>query len=439
MDTPVKAPIRRPAPRLPTSSALGPSPAEAGSGPAAPIAAPAASISAVIPRRRPPPLPEGGTKSFIKADPGDPEPDEASLKLPSGWTCEKHGTGAHDVFLSYRVWCEGAGAGGNHLVGKLAAALQVPFEPPLHDGGPLRSVSVFWDQHCLNDGESWETALHNGLEGASLVVPLVSAKALQGMVSGASHKRDNLLMEWEIALERHRAGLCLILPVFVCEGGKPFNFDDSESAYPSSPHFLSRVDIRATILAVLRLNGVSVDPTSGSDIAAAVGRVASMLRSKERRVLRMRQVESFSLERTRAERMWARVSAIVAKNDIIGRGASSIVYRGQIVQDDPDEPVVAVKAMLPSKLLARCGRGLRVVPVCASPISCAADEHFLGPASDHQSARSLPFAPALLRAAAPTSSSATSWRSSSSCSTPTCWSVPLPHAPARISRVCLSS
>ena len=32
---------------------------------------------------------------------------EGVVPLPSGWTCEFHGAGRHDCFLSYRVWCDG--------------------------------------------------------------------------------------------------------------------------------------------------------------------------------------------------------------------------------------------------------------------------------------------------------------------------------------------
>ena len=109
-------------------------------------------------------------------------------ELPSGWSCKCHGVGAHDVFFSYRV--ESEGECGNGLVKLLAEALD-----PSGGARQASPVKVFWDTRCLNLGESWEVGLHNGLEGTSLVVPLVSAKALERIIESAAQKTDNLLME----------------------------------------------------------------------------------------------------------------------------------------------------------------------------------------------------------------------------------------------------
>ena len=165
------------------------------------------------------------------------------LPLSSGWSCDAHGVGRHDVFLSYRVASEGAD--GNGLVEALFNGL-IGVGAPEVGGAQAPPLTCFWDKMCLNLGEAWESGLHNGLEGATLVVPLVSRAALAGMASSASKRRDNLLMEWEAALDRQRKGLCLILPVFVStheDEGISFN----EESYPSLPHAHSRVDIRATV------------------------------------------------------------------------------------------------------------------------------------------------------------------------------------------------
>ena len=46
-------------------------------------------------------------------------------------------------------------------------------------------------QTCLNDGEDWELALHAALEGAALVLPIVSQPALDGIAKNAPTRRDN--------------------------------------------------------------------------------------------------------------------------------------------------------------------------------------------------------------------------------------------------------
>ena len=57
-------------------------------------------------------------------------------------------------------------------------------------------------QTCLNDGEDWELALHAALEGAALVLPIVSQPALDGIAKNAPTRRDNLLMGEGRQLER---------------------------------------------------------------------------------------------------------------------------------------------------------------------------------------------------------------------------------------------
>ena len=188
---------------------------------------------------------------------GSPNGTLGGLPLLSGWECDHHGIGCHDAFVSYRVACEGAA--GNGLAGRVADAIEAP---RVADGGigGLRAC-VFWDARCLNSGESWELGLKNGLEGASLVLPLISAAALRGMASLASARRDNLLMEWEIALARQRAGLCMILPIFISdfdEDGRRRTVDFREASYPAAPHFLSHIPIRETVAAVLKLQGTHI-------------------------------------------------------------------------------------------------------------------------------------------------------------------------------------
>ena len=189
---------------------------------------------------------------------GDAAADADTLPpLLTGWACDHHGTGRHSVFGSYRVATEGPPPG-NGLIVKLVDALE---RPPGPGPAPAAAVTAFYDVRCLNAGESWEAGLKNGLEGASLVMPLVSAGALRGMIEHAATRRDNLLMEWEIALARQRAGLCMILPIFISdfdEDGRRRTVDFREASYPAAPHFLSHIPIRETVAAVLKLQGTHI-------------------------------------------------------------------------------------------------------------------------------------------------------------------------------------
>ena len=268
--------------------------------------------------------------------------------LLSGWACDHHSTGRHSVFGSYREVTEGPPAkGGNGLIEKLADAIE-------DDGGaPANSATVFYDKRCLNSGESWELGLKNGLEGSLVVMPLVSAAALQGMVEHASTRRDNLLWEWEIALERQRRGLCLVLPVFVQDvgaDGKPRCVDFKEAAYPEASHFMSKISIRTTLVALFKINGVklALDHSGAPDPAQkaeAVRQVRRLLGSQELRAMRHRAQQEYQDERGRKDQIWKHVEAILDGNDVIGRGASSVVYRGILDPTEPDDPPVAVKAL----------------------------------------------------------------------------------------------
>ena len=56
-------------------------------------------------------------------------------------------------------------------------------------------------------------ALHNGLEASPLVLLLVSQKVVDGIAHNAPMRRDNVLLEWEVTVDRIRAGDCMCLPV----------------------------------------------------------------------------------------------------------------------------------------------------------------------------------------------------------------------------------
>ena len=280
-----------------------------------------------------------------------------AVPLLSRWACDYHGTGRHSVFGSYRVSTEGQKTtgcpDGNGLVEKLVNAIEGGKGRKTSSGPESAAVTVFYDARCLNKGESWEAGLKNGLEGASLVMPLVSVGALQDMIDHAAKRRDNLLMEWEFALERQRRGLCLVLPIFVqdvCADGKPRHVDFREAAYPEAPHFLSKISIRATLAAIFKIHGskLTLDRRGAPDPAQleeVVSEVRRLLGSQELRTMRQRAEQEYQDERVRKYQIWKRVETIIDSNIVIGRGASSVVYRGKLYPTEPDDPPVAVKVL----------------------------------------------------------------------------------------------
>ena len=86
------------------------------------------------------PSPPGGPAS---ADPSADGPRPAA----NGWWCDEHGTGAHDVFLSYRVAVDGPGGSG-----AVEAIFNALDGQPLAGGDANRKLACFWDKKCLNKG-----------------------------------------------------------------------------------------------------------------------------------------------------------------------------------------------------------------------------------------------------------------------------------------------
>ena len=92
------------------------------------------------------------------------------------------------------------------------------------------------------------------------------------------------------------------------------------------------------------------DPAALADV---VSKVLLLLRSQARRTMRQRAEQEYQDERGRKEQVWRRVAAILDANDVIGRGATSVVYRGKLHPHEPDDPPVAVKALKAEAMWAR--------------------------------------------------------------------------------------
>ena len=109
---------------------------------------------------------------------------------------------------------------------------------------------------------------------------------------------------------------------------------------PFTPH-LSPLSLSPSL--PLTLQSCVVQPGVAEDASRVAAKALELLSSRERRSQRLSAQADFDAQRERAEYAWRRVEALVARNDVIGRGASSVVYRGSLDDSDPDEPLVAVK------------------------------------------------------------------------------------------------
>ena len=95
---------------------------------------------------------------------------------------------------------------------------------------------------------------------------------------------------------------------------------------------------------------LTIDGRGAADpaqLAEAVRQVGRLLGSRELRVMRQRAQQEYLEEQKLKAGMWKRVEAIINCDVVIGRGASSVVYRGKLHPTEPDDsdPPVAVKAL----------------------------------------------------------------------------------------------
>ncbi|KAI9358554.1 hypothetical protein DFJ73DRAFT_906047 [Zopfochytrium polystomum] len=137
----------------------------------------------------------------------------------------------------------------------------------------------FLDAFCLAAGEDWEQNFMSALYHSGVHILLCSEKAMEHMRK-ADETPDNVLLEWELALQMKEEHGCDVLPVFLSERAKvPFNgtnrpaiilfnkFDASDFPDRFHIHKMSprRQTVRHTVAKVLALQGAVVDPKNDVD------------------------------------------------------------------------------------------------------------------------------------------------------------------------------
>lgn len=188
--------------------------------------------------------------------------------LNAKWQCRNLDHKGHQIFISYRVVPDQA------LTETLALAVSGSGE-----------ASVFLDKYCLQPGEEWEVGFLNGLRSARLVVLVISEATLEG-IRRAHERPDNVLLEYEVALELASIGRAVVLPVIVgryadseVDGRMqsvyvPFSafnvsvFSDSKPAHPSS----RASSVRAIMAAVFKLQCEPCDPRRVRDAGLFVSK-----------------------------------------------------------------------------------------------------------------------------------------------------------------------
>jgi energy-coupling factor transporter ATP-binding protein EcfA2 len=191
----------------------------------------------------------------------------------------------YDVFVNYRVWCD-----------------RKPAET-LYYALKAKGFSVFWDKISLEDGAPWEDGFIKGLQKSRKILLLISEKALEGIIDNAPTQADNVLKEYELAVDKFEAGdKTLIIPVLLGEYITASTGDD----YPSStalkkfgafaglpkkpwPECHSTTcktrTIKQTMDKIFSVQGIHVDPDS---IPSSVERICAVLHQDGKRKRSMR-------------------------------------------------------------------------------------------------------------------------------------------------------
>jgi hypothetical protein len=107
--------------------------------------------------------------------------------------------GSFHGFVNYRVWCD------RDVAEKLYYALK------------SKGSVMFWDKACLQDGAGWEAGFVQGLQKSSKFVALISEKGLDGIIDNAATSQDNVLKEYELAVDKLGEDSKYIVPVLVGE------------------------------------------------------------------------------------------------------------------------------------------------------------------------------------------------------------------------------
>eukprot|EP00732_Lithocolla_globosa_P000624 Lithocolla_globosa_v1_NODE_222_length_5054_cov_15.686337.p1 type:complete len:676 gc:universal NODE_222_length_5054_cov_15.686337:3465-1438(-) len=171
----------------------------------------------------------------------DPSRTLRLRELPNMWCCRWHNRGTHDFFVNYRVRTDAPHAE------KLCLMLENEY---IVDQAHRRRVRVFWDQHCLPFGQNWEDGFLYGLTQSKVIVLVVSSQGLDP-TKRADTRQDNVLLEYEYALDGLDKRTHEIFVVFVEDQGKESvklpnleDFPDKKHLSPRSTHPTVRSTIR---------------------------------------------------------------------------------------------------------------------------------------------------------------------------------------------------
>jgi len=124
---------------------------------------------------------------------------------------------------------------------------------------------VFLDAVELIPGKDWEEGFTLGLQNSKVIVPLISKAGLEGIRNLQAGGKDNVLYEYEMALEQMESRGLRIIPLHVAEikaDGSIVPFGDfNPTLYPDhqSKTCTTRT-VRETMQMMFKLQGIECIP-----------------------------------------------------------------------------------------------------------------------------------------------------------------------------------
>lgn len=155
----------------------------------------------------------------------------------------------YDIFLSYRVGID------SDFVKLIYMRLSTKYR-------------VFFDKECLKCGEDWEAGFIMGVLNSRVFVPIITLNTFRGEKTPYSGRQDNVLLEYEIALEllnQKKGKLKCIYPLLV---GNIINEVYQRAPIPQFPENLLMIVNKQKLLEYGPILGVSFDHTASTTVSA---------------------------------------------------------------------------------------------------------------------------------------------------------------------------
>jgi hypothetical protein len=161
----------------------------------------------------------------------------------------------YDFFISYRKSSEQ----------DLANQLYFAINERLHDNArDYPNLNCFVDSKCLVPGENWKEGYKEALKNSSVIIMLISEAAVSSFKKITEQTEDNVLHEWEMAIEYNKTMEKAILPIFVdrLEGANNISRFKFERDYPNVKANNTNITVKEIMNALLDLHGARISEIS---------------------------------------------------------------------------------------------------------------------------------------------------------------------------------